>query len=154
MTETDKTIIKLLTDIKWDIFAIWIILVIFLVSFLATERAHAADPWTKNQKWTYYYFTSLNIIDLGQTYSIYESPTRSEKFFLASAILEDKPENAKYVPLMFIGSNLTCLGVAHFLPSKWYWIRPRQWFLSGVTFFEVYAVGRNFCYGVKWRIPF
>ena len=154
MNEDIKKIIDLLIDIKYTLFTLTgFLAAILILIILFPIFSHASDPWTKNEKWTYGYFTALNIVDCGQTYYIYRSPNFNEAFPLATAIIEDKPENARYVPLMFIGSNLTCLGIAHLLPSKWKWTKPRQWFLSSITLFEVYAVGRNICYGVKWRIP-
>jgi len=152
---SSEKIIELLKsiEVRLEIIAIFLLALIILM-LISLAEVHAADPWTRGEKWMFGYFTALNIIDMGQTCTIYDSSRYNESFFLATIVLEDKRENAKYVPLMFVATNLSCLGIAHLLPSEWHWAKPRQWFLNGITVFELYAAGRNMCYGVKWRFPF
>lgn len=116
------------------------LLIFFVVLF---SSCATFQDWDRDSKYLYGYFTALNVVDCLQTRYIYESPTHKEAWPPAIAIVDDKPE--RIIP-MFVGTNLLCLYTADRLPKKY-----RNKFLGIITLFEVYAVGRNYCYGIGFK---
>ncbi len=119
-----------------------LIIIIFILFIIFSYPVSYADSWDRNDKYLYGYFTSLQIIDCLQTRYIYHSPRHKEAFPPAKFIINDKP--SRIIP-MFLATNLLSLYAADKMPRKW-----RQRFLGTLTLFEVYAVGRNYCLGVKF----
>lgn len=110
------------------------------ICFLFLSSCATTKDWSRDDRYLYHYFTALNVIDCLQTKYIYKSPTHKEAWPPAIIIVDDKPE--RIIP-MFIATNLLVLKTAGMLSPKW-----RKRLLGTATLFEVYAVGRNYCFGV------
>lgn len=107
---------------------------------LFAKPAWAADPWSNRDVALQLAYTSLHVIDWGQTRYIAQNPLNHSE---VNKILGEHPSPER-VDVYFAGTLIAHVLVTHFLPAKY-----RPWWQLATISMEGYCVNHNFKAGVK-----
>lgn len=105
-----------------------------------SQKAFAFDDWSKRDILLQATYTTLHVIDWGQTRYIASNP---DKYYEKNPLLGRHPDKDT-VDIYFVGTLIAHTAITHILPSKY-----RPWWQVITIGVEATMVGLNYNLGIK-----